>query len=87
MNSFKVSGINTVYNTELYIKQTVESIQKQTLYDIEIIIINDGSTDNTKDIAEEYRERFPSMVKVINKENGGHGSDVNEGIQNAAGLL
>ena len=87
MNSFKVSVIIPVYNTELYIKQTVESIQKQTLYDIEIIIINDGSTDNTKDIAEEYRERFPSMVKVINKENGGHGSAVNAGIRNAAGLF
>ena len=87
MNSFKVSVIIPVYNTELYIKQTVESIQKQTLYDIEIIIINDGSTDNTKDIAEEYRERFPSMVKVINKENGGHGSAVNAGIQNATGLF
>ena len=49
--------------------------------------MNDGSTDNTKDIAEEYRERFPSMVKVINKENGGHGSAVNAGIQNAAGLF
>ena len=55
--------------------------------DVEILIVNDGSTDNTKDIAEEYRERFPSMVKVINKENGGHGSAVNAGIQNAAGLF
>ena len=55
--------------------------------DVEILIVNDGSTDNTKDIAEEYRERFPSMVKVINKENGGHGSAVNAGIQNATGLF
>ncbi len=54
--------------------------------DVEIIIVNDGSSDNTADIAEEYRERFPSIVKVVNKENGGHGSAVNVGIENAAGL-
>ena len=46
-NSFKVSVIIPVYNTELYVKQTVESITRQTLQDIEIIIINDGSTDNS----------------------------------------
>ena len=57
MNSFKVSVIIPVYNTELYIKQTVESIQKQTLYDIEIIIINDGSTDNSQYIIEKYARK------------------------------
>jgi glycosyltransferase involved in cell wall biosynthesis len=54
--------------------------------DVEIIIVNDGSSDNTMDIAEEYRERFPSIVKVVNKENGGHGSGVNVGIEKAKGL-
>jgi len=54
--------------------------------DEEIIIVNDGSTDNTPDIAEEYRERFPGIVRVVNKENGGHGSAVNAGIEHARGL-
>jgi glycosyltransferase involved in cell wall biosynthesis len=54
--------------------------------DVEIIIVNDGSSDNTIDIAEEYRERFPNIVKVVNKENGGHGSGVNAGIERARGL-
>lgn len=55
--------------------------------DVEILIVNDGSKDDTLKIAEEYRERFPSIVKVIDKENGGHGSAVNAGIKHAAGLF
>ena len=55
--------------------------------DVEIMIVNDGSTDDTLHIAEEYRERFPSMIKVIDKKNGGHGSAVNAGIKNATGLF
>ena len=47
MNNPKVSVIIPVYNTEQYVQQTVESIVQQTLQDIEIIIINDGSTDNS----------------------------------------
>lgn len=54
--------------------------------DVEIIIVNDGSSDHTADIAEEYRERFPAIVRVVNKENGGHGSAVNAGIERAKGL-
>ena len=54
--------------------------------DVEIIIVNDGSSDSTPEIAEEYRERFPGIIKVVNKENGGHGSAVNAGIEHARGL-
>ena len=74
------------YNSAAYMRRCIDSLLPGG-EDVEIMIVNDGSTDNTKDIAEEYRERFPSMVKVINKENGGHGSAVNAGIQNAAGLF
>lgn len=55
--------------------------------DVEIIIVDDGSTkDDTAAIADEYAARYPAVVKVIHKENGGHGSAVNAGILNAAGV-
>lgn len=55
--------------------------------DVEILIINDGSTDGTGQIADEYERRYPSIVKAIHKENGGHGSAVNTGLAHAAGLF
>ncbi len=74
------------YNSSAYIRRCIDSLLVGG-EDVEILIVNDGSTDNTADIAEEYRERFPGIVKVINKENGGHGSAVNTGIENASGLF
>ena len=53
--------------------------------DVEILIVNDGSTDKTRKIGKQYAERFPSIVKVINKENGGHGDAVNSGLSHASG--
>lgn len=53
--------------------------------DVEILIVNDGSKDKTKKIGKQYAERFPSIVKVINKENGGHGDAVNSGLSHASG--
>ena len=53
---------------------------------MEILIVDDGSTDGTAAIADEYAEKHPSVVRVIHKENGGHGSAVNTGIENASGL-
>ena len=73
------------YNSSAYMRKCIDSLLPGG-DDVEIIIVNDGSSDNTADIAEEYRERFPSIVKVVNKENGGHGSAVNVGIENASGL-
>lgn len=67
MNSFKVSVIIPVYNTELYIKQTVESIQKQTLYDIEIIIINDGSTDNSLSLLLELSKQDHRIKNILSR--------------------
>jgi glycosyltransferase involved in cell wall biosynthesis len=54
--------------------------------DVEIIIVDDGSHDKTAQIADEYAKEYPSIVKVIHKENGGHGSGVNAGLENATGL-
>lgn len=73
------------YNSSAYMRRCIDSLLPAG-EDVEIIIVNDGSKDNTADIAEEYRERFPSIVKVINKENGGHGSAVNAGLERAKGL-
>lgn len=53
--------------------------------DIEIIIVDDGSTDNTGKIADTYQKKYPRIVKVIHKENGGHGSGVNVGLAHAQG--
>jgi len=55
--------------------------------DVEILIVDDGSTkDRTPQIADEYAAKYPDIVKAIHKENGGHGSAVNTGIDNATGL-
>ncbi len=54
--------------------------------EMEIIIVNDGSVDDTQKIAEDYQARYPSIVRVIRQENGGHGEAVNTGLANATGL-
>ncbi len=54
--------------------------------DIEILIIDDGSADNTLDIARDYEKRYPDIVRAIHQENGGHGAAVNTGLENATGL-
>lgn len=53
--------------------------------DVEIIIVNDGSKDNTLEIALDYKKKYPDIIKVIDKENGGHGSGVNAGLEIAKG--
>lgn len=51
----------------------------------EILVVNDGSTDRTREIAEQYAMQYPDIVRVINQENGGHGAGINSGIENAQG--
>ncbi len=74
------------YNIEKYICSTIESlINRDVLDKMEILIISDGSTDKTVKIGKEYEKKYPGSVRVIEKENGGWGSTVNAGIQNARG--
>ena len=74
------------YNIEKYIDKLMESLlEKDLLNVIEILIVNDGSTDKTASIAEIYQKRYPNTVKLINKKNGGHGSTINTGISLATG--
>lgn len=73
------------YNSENYLHHAVDTILSGG-EDVEIIIVNDGSKDGTAAIADEYAAKYPTIVKAIHKENGGHGSGVNCGLQNATGL-
>ncbi len=73
------------YNSQDYLERCIDSLLPGG-DDIEIIIVNDGSSDDTAKIADAYALAYPNIVRVIHKENGGHGSGVNAGIENAKGL-
>ena len=81
--NIKVSVIVPVYNVEKYIRQCLESIINQTYKNLEIIVVNDGTKDNSMKIVEEYLS--DERIKVINKENGGIASARNRGIDEATG--
>lgn len=72
------------YNSEEYMAHAIESILVGG-EDVEILIINDGSKDGTLKIAKEFEEKYPTIVRAIDKENGGHGDAVNAGLRNATG--
>lgn len=74
------------YNSEAYLSHAVDTLLSGK-NDVEIIIVNDGSTDDTASIADNYAARYPEIVKVIHKNNGGHGSGVNYGLMNATGMF
>ena len=74
------------YNSQDYMEHAVETALVGG-EDVEIILVNDGSSDKTAEIADRLQQKFPTIVRAIHKENGGHGSAVNTGIQNATGLF
>ncbi len=73
------------YNSEEYMRRAIDSIIPCG-DDVEIIVVDDGSSDNTYDIGKEYEERYPDIVKAVTQTNGGHGSAVNTGLYNASGM-
>ena len=80
----KVSILVPCYNVEKYLPQCLDSIVNQTLKDIEIICINDGSTDNTLNIIKDYAKK-DSRIVVIDKLNEGYGKSMNRGLDTATG--
>jgi len=81
----KVSVIIPVYNVEEYIDKCLKSLINQTLKEIEIIVVNDGSPDNSQKIIDKYVKKYPEKVKSFIKENGGQGSARNYGLLQANG--
>ncbi len=73
------------YNSEKYMRKCVDSLLEGG-EDVEIIIVDDGSSDGTAEIADEYACKYPAVVKAVHQSNGGHGAAVNTGIRNASGL-
>ena len=68
------------YNAEEYIRQCLDSIVNQTKINHKVIVVNDGSTDSTQSIVEEYVTKYPDIIKLINQENAGQGKARNVGI-------
>lgn len=88
MNEFKFSIIIAVYNVEKYIKETIDSVINQTMdfeKNIEIILVDDGSVDNSAIICKEYEKKYPENIKYIYQKNGGASSARNAGIKIARG--
>lgn len=84
MSDIKVSVIVPMYNVERYLDQCVKSIQAQTLHDIEIILVDDGSPDRCGEMADHYATADP-RIKVVHRENGGLGPARNSGMKEATG--
>lgn len=74
------------YNSQDYLEKCVESLLPGK-EEVEILIVDDGSKDSTPEIADSYERRYPTIVRAIHQENGGHGEAVNTGIKNAGGLF
>lgn len=81
----KLSVIVPVYNTEEYLSDCVDSILNQTMSDLELILVNDGSTDGSAGVIADYVQRFPDKVSAISLVNGGQGRARNFGIEAACG--
>lgn len=81
----KVSVIVPVYNTKKYLNRCLDSLVNQTLQELEILLVNDGSTDGSDEILRDYEARYPDRVRVLDKENGGQATARNLGIRESHG--
>ncbi len=81
----KISVVIPVYNGEKYLAKTIESCLIQTYQNKEILLINDGSTDKTENICQDYQNKNPDIIRYFSKENGGTASALNLGIKKMSG--
>lgn len=80
-----LTAVVPCYNSAEYMRHAIDTLLSGG-DDMEIIIVNDGSKDDTEKIGIEYQERYPDIVRIVSQENGGHGEAVNTGLANANGL-
>lgn len=83
----KVSIVIPIYNAINYIDKCIGSLLNQDYKNIEIVLVNDGSTDNTINILEKYQKKYPDKIKVINQNNSGQSSARNKGLKDATGYF
>ncbi len=81
----KISAIVPIYNSEPYLERCLNSLVNQSFTDFEIILVNDGSPDNSQSIIERYKENYPHLIQVIEQENRGQASARNKGLSLARG--
>ena len=84
MEKFKFSIVVPIYNVEKYLEETIESVINQTIGfkdNIQLILVNDGSTDNSEEICLKYKEKYPDNIVYVKQENGGVSSARNKGIE------
>ena len=83
-NGVKVSVLVPIYNVEEFLPECLDSLVNQTLREIEIICINDGSKDDSLKILKEYASK-DKRIKIIDKKNTGYGDSMNQGLKKATG--
>jgi CDP-glycerol glycerophosphotransferase (TagB/SpsB family)/glycosyltransferase involved in cell wall biosynthesis len=85
---YKFSIVTAIYNTEEYVSDAIESVINQTIGfedNVQLILVNDGSTDRSGEICKKYRDRYPNNIVYIKKENGGVSSARNRGLEEVRG--
>ena len=82
-----LSIVVPVYNVEKYINKCLESlaVSEEQMAQLEVLVVNDGTPDNSAIMAKEFEKKYPQTFRVIDKENGGHGSCCNLGLKEAHG--
>ena len=85
MNNYKLSIVVAVYNLEKYLPRCLDALVNQTLQEIEILCVDDGSIDSAPQIIDEYAKKYPNKVKAFHKPNGGEFTTRNYGLERATG--
>lgn len=83
--NYKISIVVAVYNAEKYLPRCLDALVNQTLKEIEILCVDDGSTDSAPQIVDQYAEKYPEKIKAFHKENGGEFTTRNYGLERATG--